>query len=115
MKRFVLSLGLCLVAGAASGTTLISPLFHSTTNAVCNVTNVGTKPITVTFELVNIIGVPLIEPTVLTADPDVTTAAGAAYDGFVFCRATGKFPAKSARLTAMGFNNQTVEVTIAGF
>ena len=91
MKR-LLSFAVCVLAlGLAAplqAGTLTSPaLFHGSALNICQVINVGTKPIEVTVEVVNVAGTDTAETCTL-APNDVANSCQAFASDSGFCRVT---------------------------
>ena len=102
-------LALFLATAASADTTLSTSSFvaSATQDVWCNVTNLGTKPVTVTMEHVNIDGMVLMTGTleIVPQGSDSTSMDGA---GLVRCRFTGKFSRKSVRAVAFLLDGGTV-------
>ena len=92
--------GLAVPAHAA--TKLVTPRLVSSTGdtAACHVVNAGTKPITVTVEMVKFDGTSLAGPTQVTLEPDHSTSIIVPGFNAFHCVYTGTFSKKAIRANA---------------
>jgi hypothetical protein len=96
----VMLAGLAVPAHAA--TKLVTPRIVSANGdtAACHVVNAGTKPITVTVEMVTFDGSTLAGPTQVTLEPDHSTSIISPGFHAFHCIYTGTFSKKAIRANA---------------